>query len=215
LQRDAGGYFIQTRVRIPVEVEDAPWVITRVEFRDGALRAQVNDGSEEIVDAATIRLGPGHVPYAAVKRGAFEARLGRAAAFQLLALADYDEATERGTLRVGGREISGPRSRMTPARPCEPPGHPQHRPVNVAVAGHDRWRLEVEGASGEIADPAARLPRAGRRRRRPTPRAAAPSTCRGGRSHARGAPLSPCAGRRAGQAKAAYSGGWCRVSRSL
>lgn len=104
LKRDAGGYFIQTRVRIPVEVEDTPWVITRVESRDGALRAQVNDGSEEIVDPATIRFGPGAVPYAAVKGGAFEARLDRAAAFQLLALVDYDEATERGTLRVGGRE---------------------------------------------------------------------------------------------------------------
>jgi hypothetical protein len=30
--------------------------------------------------------------------------LSRAAAFQLLALADYDEATGRGTLRLGGRE---------------------------------------------------------------------------------------------------------------
>lgn len=104
LRRDAGGYFIQTRVRIPVEVEDTAWVITRLEVRDGALRAQVNDGSEEVIDAATIRIGPGHVPYAAVKAGAFEARFDRAAAFQLLALADWDEATERGTLRVGGRE---------------------------------------------------------------------------------------------------------------
>ena len=104
LKRDAGGYFIQTRVRIPVEVEDAPWVITRVESRDDTLCAQVNDGSEETLDPATIRFGPGAIPYAAVKAGAFEARLDRAAAFQLLALADYDEATERGTLRVGGRE---------------------------------------------------------------------------------------------------------------
>src|SRR5262245_56028597 len=104
LRRDAGGYFIQTRVRVPVEVEDMAWVITRIECREGALRAQVNDGSEEIIDPATIRLGADHVPYAAVKGGAFEARLDRAAAFQLLALAEYDETTERGTLHVGGRE---------------------------------------------------------------------------------------------------------------
>ena len=104
LRRDAAGYFIQTRVRIPVEVEDVPWVITRLECREGGLRAQVNDGSEEAIDPASIRLGLDHVPYAAVKGGAFEARFDRAAAFQLLALADYDEATERGTLRVGGRE---------------------------------------------------------------------------------------------------------------
>jgi hypothetical protein len=111
LRRDADGYFIQTRVRIPVEVEDVPWVITRLEHRDGALRAQINDGSEEIIDPASLRLGPGHVPYAAVKGGAFEARFGRAAAFQLLTLADYDEVTERGTLRVGGREHT-----LSPAR---------------------------------------------------------------------------------------------------
>ena len=111
LRRDADGYFIQTRVRIPVEVEDVPWVITRLEHRDGALRAQVNDGSEETIDPASLRLGPRNVPYAAVKGGSFEARLGRAAAFQLLALADYDEGTERGTLRVGGREHT-----LTPAR---------------------------------------------------------------------------------------------------
>lgn len=111
LRRDADGYFIQTRVRIPVEVEDVPWVITRIEHRDGSLRAHVNDGTEETIDPASLRLGAGNVPYAAVKRGAFEARLGRAAAFQLLALIHYDEATERVTLRVGGREHT-----LTPGR---------------------------------------------------------------------------------------------------
>jgi hypothetical protein len=103
LRRDAGGHFIQTRVRIPVEVEDLPWVITRLELRTGALWAQVNDGTEERIDPASIRLGPDHAPSCAVKGGAFAARFDRAAAYQLLALADYDEAAERGTLRVGGR----------------------------------------------------------------------------------------------------------------
>lgn len=104
LRRDAAGYFIQTRVRIPVDVDDVPWVITRLEPSGPALRVQVNDGSAEVIDPASIRLGPGHAPYCAVKGGVFEARFDRAAAFQLLTLADYDEATERGTLRVGGRE---------------------------------------------------------------------------------------------------------------
>ena len=31
LRKDGQGYFLQTRVRIPVVVEDAPWVVTRVE----------------------------------------------------------------------------------------------------------------------------------------------------------------------------------------
>jgi hypothetical protein len=103
LQRDADGYFIQTRVRIPVQVADAPFVVTRIERRGDALHAWLNDGTEQDVDPVTLRIGPGDVPYGAVKDGVFEARLSRAAAFQLLALAEYDEQTGRGTLRLGGR----------------------------------------------------------------------------------------------------------------
>ena len=105
LRRDGEGFFIQARVRIPVELADAPFVVTRIERRGDRLHAHLNDGAEEDVDAATLRIGPGEVPYCAVKAGAFEARLSRAAAFQLLGLAEYDAATGRGTLRLGGREI--------------------------------------------------------------------------------------------------------------
>ncbi|HEV8614356.1 MAG TPA: hypothetical protein VGU22_02585 [Methylomirabilota bacterium] len=104
LRRDGAGHFIQTRVRIPVVVDDAPFVVVRLERRGEALHAVLNDGSEEHVDPATVRLGAGDVPYCTVKSGAFEARLSRAATFQLLALADYDESTGRGALRLGGRE---------------------------------------------------------------------------------------------------------------
>jgi hypothetical protein len=105
LRRDADGYFIQTRVRIPVTVDDVPWVIARLEARGERLHAFVNDGTETEVDPATLRLGAGDVPYCAVKGGGFEARFSRAAAFQLLALAQYDEHTGRGTLRLGGRDF--------------------------------------------------------------------------------------------------------------
>jgi hypothetical protein len=30
LRKDGEGYFIQTRVRIPVRVDDVPWVVTRL-----------------------------------------------------------------------------------------------------------------------------------------------------------------------------------------
>jgi len=103
LRRDADGYFIQTRVRVPVEVADAPWVVTRLERRGEELHACLNDETEEAVDPATVRIGARDVPYCAVKQGAFEARFSRAAAFQLLALADYDAGTGRGSLRLGGR----------------------------------------------------------------------------------------------------------------
>jgi hypothetical protein len=106
LRRDAGGYFIQTRVRIPVEVADTPFVITRIERRGEGLHAWLNDGADQDLDPATLRIGSGDVPYAAVKEGAFEARLSRAAAYQLLALAEYDERSGRGALRLGGREYA-------------------------------------------------------------------------------------------------------------
>jgi hypothetical protein len=110
LKRDAQGYFIQTRVRIPVEVQDAPFVITRIERRGETLHAFLGDGTEADIDPATLRVNADDVPYCAVKGGAFEARLSRAAAFQLLALAEYDESSGRGTLRVGGREYPLQRS---------------------------------------------------------------------------------------------------------
>jgi hypothetical protein len=106
LRRDGDGYFIQTRVRIPVTVADAPFVITRIERRGETLHAWLNDGTEQDVDPATLRVGPGDVPYGAVKGGAFEARLSRAAAYQLLTLADYDERSGRGALRLGSREYA-------------------------------------------------------------------------------------------------------------
>lgn len=104
LKHDAQGYYIQTRVRIPVEVEDKPFVVSRIERHGETLHAILSDGTGTDVDPATVHVGRDDVPYCAVRSGAFEARLSRAAAFQLLALADYDEATGRGTLRLGGRE---------------------------------------------------------------------------------------------------------------
>jgi hypothetical protein len=102
LRRDGEGYFIQTRVRIPVRVDDVPFVIVRVERRGDDLHGYLNDGTEETLDPATLRVGADDVPYAGVKRGAFEARFNRAAAWQLLQIAEHDEASGASVLRVGG-----------------------------------------------------------------------------------------------------------------
>src|SRR5437762_2982839 len=67
LRRDAQGYFIQTRVRIPVEVVDVPFVVVRFERGAGGLTAVLNDGSEERVEPATLRIGQADVPYCTVK----------------------------------------------------------------------------------------------------------------------------------------------------
>ena len=102
LRRDGVGHFIQTRVRIPVKVDDTPFVVTRVEQRGDELHAYLNDGADERLDPASLRLGAGDAPYATVKQNAFEARFNRAAAWQLLQIADYDETSGTGTLRVRG-----------------------------------------------------------------------------------------------------------------
>ena len=104
LRRDEDGYFIRTRVRIPVRVDDAPFTVTRVERRDDELHAWLNDDTDEALDPASLRLGAGEAPYAAVKEHRFEARFTRAAAWQLLRIADYDEASGIGTLRLRGAE---------------------------------------------------------------------------------------------------------------
>ncbi len=110
LRRDAAGYFIQTRVRIPVEVADAPFVVTRFERGGDGFVAYLNDGGTEAVDPATLRVGAGDVPYCAAKGGRFEARFSRAAAHQLWALAEHDEAAGRSVLRQGSREYALRRS---------------------------------------------------------------------------------------------------------
>jgi uncharacterized protein len=92
LRHDAEGYFIQTRVRIPVEVEDAPFTVARIERRGADLFVVLNDETEETVDRTTLRMGAAGVPYCRVKKGAFEARLTRAATYQLLAMAETDDA---------------------------------------------------------------------------------------------------------------------------
>src|SRR5437899_12086533 len=66
LRRDAQGYFIQTRFRIPVEVADVPFVVIRFGRGAGGFIASLNDGTQERVAPATLRIGPGDAPYSAV-----------------------------------------------------------------------------------------------------------------------------------------------------
>jgi uncharacterized protein len=104
LRRDADGYFIQAgRVRVPVEVADVPFVVVRVVAAESVLRLTVNDGTSEPLDPATLRLTAAGIPYCRIKGGQFEARLSRAATYQLGGLIDYDEATGTAVLKVGDR----------------------------------------------------------------------------------------------------------------
>jgi hypothetical protein len=103
LRRDESGYFVQAGpLRIPVEVADAPFLVTRVEPHGQTLRLTLNDGTQEPLDPATLRFTSGEVPYCCVKGGRFDARLSRAAAYQFGRLVEYDEQTGEATLHLGG-----------------------------------------------------------------------------------------------------------------
>ncbi|RJX29093.1 MAG: DUF1285 domain-containing protein [Desulfarculus sp.] len=66
-----------------LEVADTFFVVARVEFTRQGARLSLNDGSAEDLDPASLRLGDNQVIYCAVKGGAFPARFGRAAYYQL------------------------------------------------------------------------------------------------------------------------------------
>src|SRR3989442_38162 len=137
LRKDGQGYCLQTRVRIPVVVEDAPWVVTRVEPRAERLHVVLNDGSEADVDATTVRLGRGDAPYCRIE-GDVDARFNRAAAFQLLALAEYAEATRRRTCRLGHRPLPLCRTARIPRLVR----HRQGRPGSRAAVPEPRGDLK-------------------------------------------------------------------------
>jgi hypothetical protein len=103
LRVDAGGHHLAVgRHRIPVEVEDAPFVVVRLEREGGRLIVTLVDGTREGLDPRALELR-GDVPYARVREGRFTARFSRAAAWQLWQLVEYDEARDTATLTLAGQ----------------------------------------------------------------------------------------------------------------
>jgi hypothetical protein len=110
LQRDAEGHHLRIGpVRVPVEVDDVPFVVVRVEAAGGDLVLTLNDDSRETLRPETLQLGVDEAPYCGVKDGHFEARLSRAAAYQLLAHMQEDPASGRTLLTLGDRRWEVPR----------------------------------------------------------------------------------------------------------
>src|SRR5438034_6611312 len=56
LRRDAQGYFIQTRVRIPVEVADVPFVVIRFERSAGDRKSTRLNSSHTVISYAVFCL---------------------------------------------------------------------------------------------------------------------------------------------------------------
>ncbi|HET9925541.1 MAG TPA: DUF1285 domain-containing protein [Methylomirabilota bacterium] len=104
LQVDQQGHYLQIGpVRVPVEVEDAPFVVERVEVDGDRLAATLNDESREPLALDTLRVDERAVPRCRVKGGRFDARLSRAAAHQLLQHVEPGEGGGRAALVLGGR----------------------------------------------------------------------------------------------------------------
>ena len=103
LQVDDEGHHLRVGpARIPVEVEDAPFAVVRVEFPDDVATVTLSDLGREPLDPATLVFGPGEIPYCRVRGGRFEARFSRAAAWQLLQRVERDERTGQPMLVLAG-----------------------------------------------------------------------------------------------------------------
>ncbi len=108
LQVDERGHYLQIGLaRVPVEVEDAPFVVERVEAQGEQLVATLNDLSREPVALDTLRVDERGIPRCRVKDGRFDARLGRAATYQLLLHVVTDPGAEPA-LVLGGRRYPVP-----------------------------------------------------------------------------------------------------------
>ena len=103
LRVDERGHYLQIGpARVPVEVEDAPYVVERVEALGDSLTATLNDLTREPVALDTLRVDERGIPRCRVKEGRFDARLSRAATYQLLQHVQPDEGTGRSSLVLGG-----------------------------------------------------------------------------------------------------------------
>ncbi len=109
LDRDAQGHYLQIGpVRVPVEVEDAPFVVLRVELAGDQLMMTLNDLSRDLLAPDTIRFGADGAPYCRVKGARFEARCSRAAAYQFLQHVESDESGGTASLLLGDRRYPLP-----------------------------------------------------------------------------------------------------------
>ena len=110
LRVDEQGHYLQVGpARIPVQVDDTPFVVTRVQVLSpntpALLRLYLSDGREEAVDPAGIWIGPNGAPYCRIKGGRFLARFSVAAWLQLAEVVEEERGTGRPVLVLGGRRI--------------------------------------------------------------------------------------------------------------
>ena len=102
LDIDADGkFFVEEQgSRVYVECEDTPFVVTMVTKTENGFSVRLNDESQEKLDFTTLTIAEQNIPYVRVKDGKFEARLLRAAYYELMRHAGKDK--EGFYLEFGG-----------------------------------------------------------------------------------------------------------------
>ena len=85
-----------------LEVADTFYVVAAVKVEADEVRLTLNDGTKEILDGGTLKVGEADVLYCRVKGGAFPARFGRAAYYSLAEMVEQDG--EVFNLVVGGNK---------------------------------------------------------------------------------------------------------------
>jgi uncharacterized protein len=121
LKVDAEGhYLVAGPARVPVELEDAPFVVLRVAVEGDRLVATLNDLSREPLDPETLSFDGAGVPHCRVKGGTFSARLSRAATYQLLERMEDEGEDSPAVLVVGSRRYPI----ALPPGALPPPGTP-------------------------------------------------------------------------------------------
>lgn len=108
LRTDGEGYHIQAGpLRVPVQVDDTPFVVVRAEPADprGTIEAYLSDGSREPLDTGSLALDRRGIPYCRVKGGQFPARVSLAAWLQLADKIELDPASNTLVLVLGGRRM--------------------------------------------------------------------------------------------------------------
>ena len=113
LRVDDEGHHLQAGpLRVPVQVEDTPFVVVRTASGDlpGAIEVHLSDGSLEPLDAGSLVLDHRGIPYCRVKAGRFRARLSVSAWLQLAERIELDPRSGMHVLILGDRRIKLRRS---------------------------------------------------------------------------------------------------------
>jgi hypothetical protein len=106
LRRDPDGrYWVRLQgAQVPVQVEDAPFVVLGIDGGDPP-RLRLDDGVvERVTEPLTLLVGPGHRLYMPVRRGRHRAVLSRAAHQQVWQSLEITE-DESAWLRLGDRRV--------------------------------------------------------------------------------------------------------------